>query len=291
MQERALWIVTAGVLSSCSDSPGENRFGDDAASDTPVDQTGPDAPIDQVAPDALADQADAKFLSNRFFFGYFVRSQEALEVTHANWNLLLVSWGDNLEPVAQSYADRGMTVTISTHSILFPTLVLAPTYEADFARLRTLIEPFERRGLVHSIYVVDEPYWNNIPAADVDRGITYVESFGYKTMIAEWYARAIDSPRPAVDYYGVTCYTFPGGTGVSQDECEAAYRSHPDWNFVLGQATDFGAGFTDQMRWYNLAIEPGREGLAWWVWRWPEQMGAADAPAILSAHAAMDLSP
>jgi hypothetical protein len=220
--------------------------------------------------------------------GAFARSDDAVEAAQTGNTVLIVpSYSDDAEQIAAALQARQRFAVLSTHHVFGGPRA---TWDQGWAHTRAWIEPFVRRGIVAAVYVVDEPLHNGIPASTRDEAIGIVRAAGFRTMVAEWIEpNALRAARPPVDYYGVTCYDWPGYGAWTLERCREAYRTHPDWNIVIGQGFDLqrrnGTPAQQVQAWREIA--QGRAGLLFWVWRWPGQTGIADDPALLAAFRAL----
>jgi hypothetical protein len=167
------------------------------------------------------------------------------------------------------------------------------TWESGWTSTKAWAEPFA--DLVAAVYVVDEPGHNGILSAQVSRAVERVRRDGYRTMIAETAQQATrgDYRRPAVDLFGTTCYDWPGFGSWTLERCREAYRTHPDWNVAIGQGFDWhvhggrqsegSESITSQMLgWAEIGRQ--RQGVVFWVWRWPGQEGIGDNSEALAAY-------
>jgi len=215
----------------------------------------------------------------QFMLGYFAGSADTPEIQSANMVLVIPTYVDDPEKVAAAMQAHRQLAIVSMHHVFGNP---RETWTQGWKQTREWMAPLERAGLVIGVYVVDEPIANgNQNAAEA---ISIVRGAGYRTMIGENYAWGYREPRPPVDWYGITCYEFGGEGSHKNARCLQLNADNSKFNVVIGQATDFGDGYTDQMAWYRTAKDNGKLGLIWWVYRWPGEMGAADSSEILAQH-------
>ncbi len=147
---------------------------------------------------------------------------------------------------------------------------------------RPIAQAFADAGVLHSVYVADEPMANpvgnpnRVEYAALAQRIADVHAAGFKAMFTE-YCSAVDAPHPAVDYYGVDCY---GGRPVSMGR---VFSAHPEVNVLVGPAYG-GMPYPDQNAWYGQA-KKARVGLVFWMWPtcggWT---GTEDMPEVQEQH-------
>jgi hypothetical protein len=219
--------------------------------------------------------------------GSFAMSADAVEASSVGNTVVVVpSYVDDAEPIAAAFQARGRFAVISTHHVFGGPRA---TWNQGWARAVQWMEPFTRRGQVLAVYVVDEPLHNGIPAGTRDEAVAIVRAAGFRTMVAETVDYAVRSPRPAVDYYGATCYDWPGFGSWTLERCREAYRTHPEWNIAIGQGFDWhhrsGTPAQQIAAWGEIGRQ--RQGVLFWVWRWPGQTGLADEPSALAAFRAL----
>ena len=134
---------------------------------------------------------------------------------------------------------------------------------------------------VDAVLVIDEPKHNGIPQEQLDYAISLVRVDGYRTFVTETVQYA--DQRPNVDYFGVTCYDWPGIGSHTLDQCITYYQDHPEWNVVIGQGFDWqprSGTVTAQMNaWLTL-----RRPVFYWVWAWDGQEGIRDNPEALAVY-------
>lgn len=225
-------------------------------------------------------------------YGAFAASEDVPEAAANGGNVVLIvpRYEDDARAVASALRANGKVAILSAHHV-FGTDPEAG-WEKGWANTKMWAAPFAE--LIAAVYVVDEPVHNGIPGATVARAVERVRRDGYRTMIAEWAERAAlrNYVWPAVDLRGVTCYSWPGEGSWSMHRCEEAYRTHPEWNIVVGQGFDMYEGgrkgdengdtASQVARWAQLGRE--REGILFWVWRWPGQTGIGDDPELRAAY-------
>jgi len=240
----------------------------------PSPTTTPDA-----APAVSARRAD---LPARVY-GAFVASSDVLEAAANGGTVVLVvpSYSDDARAVASGLRSNGKVAILSTHHVFGNP---ETTWEAGWAQTKAWAEPF--LDLVAAVYVVDEPLHNGIAPDVRDRAIERVRRDGFKTMVGEWVDQASRSRRPAVDLYGVTCYDWPGFGSWTLDRCREAYRTHADWNIAIGQGFDWHSrsGTPEEQVAAWVEIGRARQGVVFWVWDWPGQVGLRVDSGALAAY-------
>jgi len=245
----------------------------------------PTAPSQPVAPPAVSRPADLP----PHIFGAFASSEDVPDAAANGGNVVLVipSYADDALAVGAALRANGKVAILSAHHVFGNH---ESTWEAGWTQTKAWAAPFAE--LIAAVYVVDEPLWNGIPPATRDRAIARVRADGYRTMVADWVEVAVRSPRAPSDLYGATCYSWPGDGSWSMSRCEEAYRTHPEWNIVIGQGYDVYEGgrkgdengdtASQVARWAQFGR--AREGILFWVWRWPGQVGIGDDPALRAAY-------
>jgi len=245
--------------------------------------SGPTSPSDPAAPEpTVARTADLP--AN--VYGAYTASGDVPEAAANGGNLVIVipSYADDANRIADALRANGKLAILSAHHVFGNSRAWWEDGKG-WEQTKRWAEPF--RSLTAAVLVVDEPLHNGVPAADRDAAIARVRADGYRTMTTEWVDQAVRSARPSVDLYAVTCYFWPGPGSWSMDRCAEAYRTHPDWNLVNGQAFDAyegaGNGSVDSQiaRWAEIGR--ARAGVVFWVWRWDGQEGIGDNPALRSA--------
>ena len=242
--------------------------------------TGP-TPVD---PEPVA-RVQARLPAN--IYGAFAASEDVPEMAAHGGNVVLVvpSFVDDANVVASALRANGKVAIVSAHHCFGSSKA---SWAQCWAQTQSWMDPLQQSGLVAAVYVVDEPFLNGIPADVRNEAIAIVRASGYTTVVAEWVQEAIKNGRAPADYFGVTCYMWPGYGSWSMDRCENAYNSHPEWNLVIGQGFDVyeGAGNGDTQsqiaRWVSLGRN--RSGVIFWVARWQGQTGILDDPALLAAY-------
>jgi len=225
-----------------------------------------------------------------FLLGYFARAEDAGDPKPANWQIIPLQFSLDPEMVAKECLARRTLVTVAVHYVFMNPRA---TWPASWKQAVAWMAPFKRLGILHSVYVLDEPTSAGLNRQWQEDALGIVRAAGYRTMMAEEYHWVNANPsngetyRPPVDIYAMTCYP----PHPAFNKCADLYNARPDVNMVIGEAfsgmTADGEIYNpgdDQWRWYEAAKGSGKMGLAWWVWRWPSTVGAADDPAILEQH-------
>jgi len=242
------------------------------------------------------------------YVGAFAASRDVPEAAANGGNAVLVvpTYSESAELVRNALLANGKVAIVSAHHVFGgprDAWGVEPTIEAQskagprafamgprghqvsalsvggWQRTVAWMKPIQDAGLLAGVYVVDEPLGNGISAETRDEAISIVASAGYTTIVGEWIDRAKKADRAPSDLYGVTCYDWPGLGGWRMDRCEEAYRSHPEWDLVIGQAYDLhprnGTPAEQLRRWVDLSQD--RDGVIFWVWAWDGQTGIRDA--------------
>lgn len=239
-------------------------------------QAGPTA-VDPIADTVSTPEVRALATLPPYFEGFYVLGPDAHTVP-GNVEVLILSWGDDIEAIARVMATRGQLAFVSTHCCLWPGGRFDP---AQWERIETeWLTPLRRAGVLAGVYLVDEPRINGISDDEVARGAAFVSAQGLPTMAVRANLNSKRLPRLPVDYYSFTCYDFAGPGGTKKEWCRDEYRRGA-YDFVVGQAFDGGKGMPDQAYWRETAREAG-VGIISWVWRWSGQTGCADDPACLA---------
>jgi len=266
--------------------------------------TEPDSVV--VAPGQVAQAALPPHI-----FGSFAASADVPEIGPQGGNVVLVvpSYSDDPERVAAALQANGKVAIVSAHHVFggpretwgvdpspgAQALAAPRAYQIHGAtavsvggwlQTQDWMKPLEARGLVAAVYVVDEPLHNGIAAARRDEAIAIVRAAGYRTVVGEWVDEASRNGRAPSDLYGATCYDWPGFGSWTLERCREAYRTHPGWNLAIGQAFDLHArsGTADQQLSAWAVIGRERDGVVFWVARWPGQTGILDNPELLAAY-------
>ncbi|MEY4731244.1 MAG: hypothetical protein RL681_190 [Candidatus Parcubacteria bacterium] len=208
---------------------------------------------------------------------------------YTNWNLI-VGYPKLPITVAQTAAEKakryGMKITLTC---AWGDLKGDPVaFDSAWAACRPIADEFQKRGVLHSYYVADEPMGNGISFAELARRIAIVKKAGFPTLVVEQ-GGAIDKFHPPADYYGVDWYVI--NTGWVRD----ALRAHKEFNFYVAyafRATDpknpeYGTTMPDQ--WDQAAIaREANIGLMWWTWLPSFENGAyagiGSDPAVQYIH-------
>lgn len=245
-------------------------------------------------------------------FGAFTASADVQEAASNAGNVVLIvpTYNDDPNIVASALASHGKVAIVSAHHVFgnprstwgvevgsssirpgssFRMRGVTASSVGGWQSTLAWMEPLRRAGVLAGVYVIDEPLHNGIPREIRDEAISIVRNAGFQTVLFEGIDR-VGNERPAVDYFGVTCYDWPGIGGKKLSQCETAYTDHPQWNLVVAQGYDLrqmavrnGTVEEQIARWSKLGKLPGRAGVIFWVWRWPDQVGIADDSDALVA--------
>ena len=216
-------------------------------------------------------------------YGMFAASADVPEAAANGGNVVLIvpSYADDAQAVAGALRANGKVAILSAHHVFGGH---EATWEAGWAQTLKWAEPF--REMIGAVYVVDEPIGNGISKATRDRAIARVKADGYKTMVADNVEWGLIHGRAPSDYFGVTCYDWPGPGSWSLDRCREAYRTHPEWNVAIGQGFNWhhrsGSPYDQVRAWTEIGRQ--RQGVVFWVARWPGQTGILDDPEALAAY-------
>ena len=164
--------------------------------------------------------------------------------------------------------------------------------EEALQRRRASIDAFADRGVLHSLYVADEPTGHKIPTSQLDEVCEFLRTqTPYPTMLVED-SISIAKPLPVVDYYGVTHYTprvfREGHELVMQDQRV---------NVVVAQSfNEKPHSIPDQRPWKRLFDRIAhRDGATLALFTLSDYKssdmeldyeGAASVPGVLAQHAA-----
>jgi hypothetical protein len=222
---------------------------------------------------------------------------DAVKALGMNWAHIVIDNTHHFpetDAIAQRAADLGIAVSYSIANLLW--IPGAPKYDRHhkdwkerFDRGRPSIDAFYNRGILHSLYVADEPTGHGIQADWLHEACEFIRlETPYKTMVIED-SISIAKPLPVLDYYGVTHYT----PRVFREGHELVLRDERV-NVVVAQSFNENPhAIPDQRHWKRLFDRiRHREGatLALFTWQSYEEYGktytgAADVPAVLAQHA------
>ena len=123
-------------------------------------------------------------------------------------------------------------------------------WDADWSYFESrYLAPLRAAGVLVGAQPVDEPAHNGLSVERVEAACRYVHARGLRTLTTEA-VRYVDDgssgpgyrrPRPATDWYAVTCYDDPG-TVYTVERCAELYARHPEWDVVAAQGFDAGRG-------------------------------------------------
>lgn len=206
------------------------------------------------------------------------------------------------EALAVRFAARGMKAAYNVAPLLWipgwdavlnqPAYVRHPDWQSRFDyHASRYFDAFAGIGALHSLYLADEPYANNIPVADVLDVATWIgANYSYPTMLVEHYSKRLLTI-PAVDFYGVSAYS-----AIPFHSTWQHVTATPQINVVVAQAFhEVPHVIPDQWKWYALyrAIA-SRPGATLALFLWPSfvqaglpRTGTVDDPAVQRAHEAM----
>jgi hypothetical protein len=290
MSYRGLVVLALVIVSACGGSV-----------------SGPTTPGNEPTPDAPMPLATLP----RQIFGAFAESADTPSVAANGGNVVLIvpTYDDDANVVASALFANGKVAIVSAHHVFgnprdtwgveigqksqrpgsqFKMRGVVASSVGGWQATLAWMEPLRRAGVLAGVYVVDEPLHNGIPRELRDEAITIVRNAGFRTVLFEGIDR-VGNERPAVDYFGVSCYDWAGIGGKKLSQCVTAYTDHPTWNLVLGQGYDLravsrnGSVETQIETWAKLGRLPGRSGTIFWVWSWPGQTGLAEDGEALAA--------
>lgn len=221
----------------------------------------------------------------------------------APWtNWIHVDIGNALQlPATEALAARceaaGVQVCYSVIPILWIPqaaplpYVLHPNWRERFAAQLRWYDAFQNRGILHSLYVMDEPTANGVPGADLRMVCDWIHAnTPYRTMVVEEIGHEAN-PLPTVDYYGLTAYT-----PVQFATARAAVLGNQAVNVIVAQAfNERPYPIPDQWQWYALWREirtRPRAGMALFTYPGYAQgardyVGSAEDHGVRAVHALM----
>lgn len=159
-------------------------------------------PAPQVAPPARMD-------------GYFATARSAGDWAPGSTTIIVPSWGEDAAAAARALeAGRSFALVSAHHCFGGPR----SAWDACWEKTRAWMAPIERTGRLLGVYVLDEPSHNGVPDDAILAAVATVRAAGYRTMIAETYARYAGAGGwkargfvPPVDWFGLTAYDTPAG--------------------------------------------------------------------------------
>lgn len=153
---------------------------------------------------------------------------------------------------------------------------------------RSLAKRLSDAGVLHSVYVADEPRGNGLSLASLEPVLAAVGK-EFPTFIVEDASGSTPTPPQGVTYYGLTCYT-----PRTLKDAAARYASlRAKWAgqiIVVAQAfNEIPYKVPDQAAWLDLAGKVPSSGLAWFCWAAYTQgtrkyFGTRDDPAAVAVH-------
>lgn len=193
--------------------------------------------------------------------------------------------------VAERCQELGISASYSVAEILWNEgrpYQRFENWKERFDYQRPWFDAFLNRGVLHSLYVADEPTGNGIPAEHLHEVCEYIRTeTPYPTMLVEE-SRRTARTLPVVDYYGLTHYTpwpfVEGHNVILQDE---------RINCVVAQAfNEKPLPIPGQEQWLKLYRRIShREGatlalftLRDYVQNGRAYMGSASVPTVLAEH-------
>jgi hypothetical protein len=144
---------------------------------------------------------------------------------------------------------------------------LRADWQAQWQARLPLINELHYRGVLHSIYLGDEPRSYGISAQDLDQVNRYVQGLGYHTMVVDVPGYYRDW-RPNYTYYGLTAYKLRSDGSWSVDWTEIEYKSRvAKANTVVAQAWNIrGFPIPDPAPAVQVAQRLRAKVLLWFVW-------------------------
>lgn len=119
--------------------------------------------------------------------------------------------------VAEDAARYGLTIFYSIHDIAFyrPAMTgpwaLRPDWKARCAAVEVKVRALRDAGVLHSIYVADEPYANGLKVDALTKVNAWWQARGYATMVVE-VSGCARQLRPPYTYFGFDTYYSDGKT-------------------------------------------------------------------------------
>jgi hypothetical protein len=211
-------------------------------------------------------------------FGFYVRGSDAeREYIPGQVHILILSWGDDIERIAQNFKANGQVAIVSTHCCLWR----GGRFDASsWKRIRDeWLTPLHMHGVLGGIYLVDEPKLNGIPVSELLLGSSHVGGAGYPTYAAvSWGSRRESLP---VSAQATTIYNWSGPGGTKKEWARDWYRENNEW--IVGEAFDAGRGMDGMVfRFWRDTAAITQKLIINWVWRWDGQTGCGDSPACRS---------
>lgn len=161
---------------------------------------------------------------------------------------------------------NAMDVFFIRSSVPGSQFALRPDWKARWAEWTPRVREFALRGILHSIYIADEPSSHGLPLADLKAVNDYLHSLGYRTMVVEVMGHYQDA-RPAYDFFGLTCYKQDAAGVWSVDWAEAERRSKiAGANLVVGQAFQSSGAIPDPRPAANCARCIRAKAMLWFLW-------------------------
>lgn len=222
--------------------------------------------------------------ANRIF-GYYAYGAEGAGCGWTNWTLTYATTVDAARDAALAARNCRQVVTFTP----FRGEATSSKWDATWEDNKKLIREFADAGVLHSVYVADEPMAARyMDYAELSRRIALVHAEGWKAMFTEQ-GGGIDKPHPAVDFYGLDWYD------VKLHWVRYTLQRHPEINVLVppaympyaGASPLNGDGTPNQEAWVEMAREQ-KVGIAFWMWPtccgWT---GAEDMPEVLAQHHAL----
>ena len=267
---RATSAVVLFLAVLCSAGCGHNGGG----------TTGPTSPAALTPPVVLAPLPEVPM------HGYFMYRQHVDLATVAGWTnwalLYTTSEAESREVAAEA---RSLRIRITWTPFRGETT--SKQWDATWESNKALIRPFAEAGVLHSVYVADEPMASGkVGYEELARRIALVHAEGWKAMIVEQLG-GVGCPHPPIDFYGLDAYLPTPRHAVRH-----ALAMHPEVTFYCAhsfRAADssnpvYPATFPSQQGEADIARE-ARVQLVWWLWPSPPgYVGAGDDPDVQAEH-------
>ena len=206
-------------------------------------------------------------------YGYYAYGAEGAGCGFTNWILVAVNSQSVEKAKEMAEAARACHQVVS-YAISGPWKHWPDTF-------RPIAQVFADYGVLHSVYVADEPMATGMKYADLAQRIADVRAAGFKAMITEQ-GGGIQKPHPAIDYYGLDWYD------VQLRWLRLTLQRNPEINILVppsympyaGNAPLNNDHTPNQEAYVQLAKEM-HVGIAYWMWPsigpWT---GAEDIPTV-----------
>jgi len=201
-------------------------------------------------------------------FGYYAYGAEG---AGCGWtNFVIVSVDSQSVEVARQKAEAAR----ACHQVV--SYAPAGPWKHWEDTFRPIAQEFADAGVLHSVYVADEPMATGMSYAELAQRIADVHAAGFKAMFTEQ-GGGVGKPHPPVDYYGLDWYD------AKPHYLDETLRKHPEINVLVAPAYG-GMPQPDQGAWF-AAAKRARVGLVFWVW--PSVggfTGVEDMPEVQATH-------